>query len=84
VVDAVRVAALRETAGTLAQRVRGATHPRWRALLADTWGVGRVPRPRGGAVVWLVCPAGGELVQVSSLVPALRQALPDATLVLST
>jgi malonyl-CoA O-methyltransferase len=84
VLDPVRVAALRETAGTLAQRARGAAHPRWRTLLADTWGLPRLPSPRRGGLVWLVCPAGGELVQTWSLVPALRQALPGATLVLST
>jgi 3-deoxy-D-manno-octulosonic-acid transferase len=81
--ESVRLAALRATAGVAADLVRGRAHPRWRTFLAETWG-----RPRrvgrGRPVIWLVAPAGGEVVQTTSFCPALREAFPEATLILST
>jgi 3-deoxy-D-manno-octulosonic-acid transferase len=83
VTDVVRATALRATVAALVQAPRGRAHPRWRKFLRETWG-----RPcalhRGRPVVWLVCAAGGEVVQAAGLGPALREALPDATLVAST
>ena len=79
----VRLRALRASAAALVARLRGRHHPRWRTFLRDTWGRPRGIQ-RGRRVVWIVCAAGGEVVQTSSFCPALRAALPDATLVLST
>jgi 3-deoxy-D-manno-octulosonic-acid transferase len=81
--DHPRLAAVRATAGAIHDLLRGRAHPRWRKFLRDTWGRPRIVR-RAEPVIWIVCAAGGEVVQAASLVPALRSAFPDATLVLST
>ena len=78
-----RLAALRATAGSLRDVLRGRPHPRWRKFLRDTWGRPRIVH-RGQPVIWLVCAAGGEVVQAAGLARGLRSAFPDATLVLST
>ena len=81
--ELVRLNALRATAGVLADVLRRRPHGRWRKFLRDTWGFPRVVR-RGRPVIWIVCAAGGEVVQAGSLGPALRASFPDATLILST
>jgi 3-deoxy-D-manno-octulosonic-acid transferase len=78
-----RLAAIRATAGALRDVLRGHPHPRWRKFLRDTWGRPRIVH-RGRPVIWLVCAAGGEVVQAAGLVRGLRHAFPEATLVLST
>lgn len=81
--DTALVDALRATAGA-ARRVGGANGLAWRRFLRERWGwAPRVGAARGPRI-WLVCAPGGEVVQTAPLVPALRRALPDATLVLST
>jgi 3-deoxy-D-manno-octulosonic-acid transferase len=83
VADLVRAAALRASAAALVQAARGRAHPRWRKFLGDSWGhVRRVHH--GRPVIWLVCAAGGEVIQTAALGPALREAWPDATVLLST
>jgi 3-deoxy-D-manno-octulosonic-acid transferase len=81
--DEAAVAAVRASAGAAWQIAR---HRRteWWPFLRERWGwLGPLPR-RAGPRVWLVCAPGGEVVQSAALVPALREALPDALLVLST
>ena len=78
-----RLAAIRATAGAFRDVLRGHPHPRWRKFLRDTWGRPRIVH-RGQPVIWIVCAAGGEVVQAAGLVRGLRHAIPDATIVLST
>jgi len=82
-VDDALVDALRASAAAAWQILRhGRTE--WRPFLRERWG--GLPRLTGktGPRIWIVCAPGGEVVQTSVLGPSLRQAFPDATLVLST
>jgi 3-deoxy-D-manno-octulosonic-acid transferase len=82
-VDQALVDALRASAGA-ARRLGGSRGAASWRFLRERWGFAPRRGERRAPRLWIVCAAGGEVIQTWALGPALRRALPDAVLLLST